>query len=178
MLTPALESAARHKIESAIAVLCVDDGSLPDIGIDFCGTPAVPQAYAFLRSCAERLVSKHNAYWSKSGNAERAFGFEDDPAGALLQGDAEPFHVVFGGLRSPRGHVVPDLGVHCFDPSFMTLDYRMGPEWSASAVIGLFEILHGASALSGHVVITHRNNIFDDHDALLDAYRHWSKAMT
>jgi len=42
-------------------------------------------------------------------------------------------------------------------------------------VIGLFEILHGASAGSERVVITHEGNILDEYDALMGAYRHWSK---
>ena len=177
MLRRSLDRISRDSIESAIAVLCVDDGSLPDIKIDFCGHPAVPQAYAFIRSCAAGLVSKNNSYWLKSGEKACVFGFEDDPTGALLQGDAEAFHVVFGGLRSPGGHAVPDLGVFCFDPSSMALDYKMGPGWDASAVIGLFEILLGASAWSERVVITHEGNIFDEYDALMGAYRHWLKEV-
>lgn len=168
-----MTAAIHDPIAAAISVLKEDDGSLPDIEFDYGETAAVTQAYAFIRSHATGLVSRDNYYWSKSREDECRFGFDDDPALALMAGDAESFHVVFGGLRSPGGHVVPDLGVYCFTPSFLSLDYRMGPEWDAAAVTGLFEILRALSGLSGSTRIAHLRNIFDRDDILLGAYRRW-----
>ena len=59
----------------------------------------------------------------------------------LIEDEAEPFHVVFGGIKSNSGKVVPDLGVFVLASDYISLDYRMGKCWSSEAVIGLFEIM-------------------------------------
>lgn len=160
-------------IDAIVAVLDENDGSLPDIEIDYCGTPALQRAYAYLRSRSGCLNSNRNVYWSKRRNAECEFGFDDDPTQALIDGDAEGFHVVFGAIRSPGGNAVPDLGMGCYKVDWLRLDYRMGPEWNSAAVIGLFELLRDLSSLAQKVEITHSNNIFDEQDALLNGYRRW-----
>lgn len=160
-------------IDAVVAVLDENDGSLPDIEIDYCGTPALQRAYAYLRSRSGCLVSTNNYYWSKSRSAECEFGFDDDPIQAMIDGDAEGFHVVFGEMRSPGGHAVPDLGAGCYTIDTLSLDYRMGPEWDAAAVVGLFELLRDLSSLAPRVDIKHSCNIFDEHDALLGGYRRW-----
>jgi hypothetical protein len=173
-----MNAANDDPIAAAISVLKENDGSLADIEFDYDETPAATQAYAFIRSHAAGLVSMNNCYWSKSREDECGFGFDDDPTLALMAGDAEPFHVVFGGLRSPGGYVVPDLGVFCFTPSSLSLDYRMGPEWDAAAVTGLFEILRALSGLSERTRLAHLNNIYDRDDILLGAYRRWLMRTT
>lgn len=165
-------------LEPVVAILKENDGSLPDIDIDFCGAPVISNAYAFIRSCASSFVSNRHWYWSKSRGKICAFGYDDDPTDALIQGDADPFHVLFGGIRSPTGWSVPDLGVYCDGPSNMSLDYRMGPEWDLLAVAGLFEILKTLASLSERIVIEHNHSIFDQHDIMMKAYRRWTAATT
>ena len=65
----------------------------------------------------------------------------ENPALKLIEGEAEPFHVVFGGIKSSSGKVVPDLGVFVMASDYISLDYKMGKQWNTEAVIGLFEIM-------------------------------------
>ena len=158
-------------------ILTENDGSLPDINFDFGGARLVADDYAVVRSHATHLTSGSAHYWSKGKGVDVVFGFEDAPAIEFLAGDAEPFHVVFGGLRSSSGCAVPDIGVFVLDHGFLALDYRMGPEWNEGAVVGLFELMHDLAILSGNVKITHTGNIFDGEGSiLLNAYNAWSRA--
>jgi hypothetical protein len=94
-----------------------------------------------------------------------------------LDGDAEVFHVVFGGLRSTSGASIPDLGVFVLDVGFIALDYRMGPEWDGPAIAGLFELMRDLKALSDVVTISHKGNIFESDDGiLLTEFENWLAA--
>ena len=84
---------------------------------------------------------------------------------------------MFGGLRSADGASIPDLGVFVLDDNFIALDYRMGPQWDAPAILGLFEIIRDLKALANSAAISHTGNLFDtDEDILLSAFNTWSNA--
>ena len=156
-------------------LLGTKDGSLPDINFDFGQAAVVADAYALVQSRAGDL-SGSPFYWSKTRNEECPIRFGDNPARALLEGEAEVFHVVFGGMRSTTGTAIPDLGVFILGASFLALDYRMGPEWNDAAIVGFFELMRDLAALSDHVAISHTNNIFDNaDDILISAFKNWSR---
>jgi len=168
---------SQMSFETVCRIFCIDDGSLPDISFDFGQQRAVGDAYALIQSRATHLVSKYPYYWSRSRSEECAINFGENPALALLAGEAEPFHVVFGGLRSADGASIPDLGVFVLDDNFIALDYRMGPQWDAPAILGLFEIIRDLKALANSAAISHTGNLFDtDEDILLSAFNTWSNA--
>jgi hypothetical protein len=161
--------------DSVRRILDRDDGSLPDITFEFGAARIADAAYRLIRARATTLNGRQDAYyWSRSRDEACPIDFASEPALAILAGDAEPFHVVFGGLRSSAGAPVPDLGVFVFTPGEIALDYRMGPEWNDPAILGLFEIMRDLARLATPVRITHTSNIFDpDGDILLGAYRTW-----
>lgn len=162
-------------LEKVSYMLQNDDGSLPDIDFDFQQKPVVGEAYALIQAKATRLVSKGAYYWSKSRNKEIPISFGDNPALALQSGDAEPFHVVFGGLQSATGAPIPDLGVFVLGEDLIALDYRMGTDWNESAICGLFDVMLALKMLSASVKISHTGNIYESEEGiLLSGFEHWS----
>lgn len=158
-------------------ILCVDDGSLPDINVDFGDQLMVGDAYALIQGRATHLVSECAYYWSRSKSEECAISFGENPALALLAGEAEPFHVVFGGLRSALGASIPDLGVFVLDNNFIALDYRMGPHWDEPAILGLFEIMRDLKALANFAALSHTGNLSEtNEEILLSAFHAWTNS--
>lgn len=154
-----------------------NDGSLPDINFDFGDVRVAGDAYVILQARATCLASKNAYYWSKSRGAEERIYLGDNPALAFLDGDADVFHVVFGGLRSTTGARIPDLGLFVLGMGFLALDYRMGPEWDEPAIVGLFEIMRDLQALTDVVTISHVGNIFErDEGILLTEFKDWLDA--
>ena len=155
-------------------ILHANDGSLPDINFDFGQERVAGDAYALIQRRATHLATENPYYWSKNKNEEAPIRFGENPAIALLEGDAEGFHVIFGGLRSNDGAPVPDLGFFVLDPGIIALDYRMGPEWDDPAIIGLFEIMLDLKSLSDVVHISHKGNVFESDDGiLLTEFKNW-----
>lgn len=154
-----------------------DDGSLPDINLDFGEQLVAADAYALIQARATHLASRSSYYWSKSKQEECPIIFGQNPAVEILRGEAEPFHVVFGGLSSSSGCPIPDLGVFILEPGFVSLDYRMGSEWNEAAVVGLFELLRDLSGLCEHIQITNKNFLYDpDGEILKAAFNDWLAA--
>jgi hypothetical protein len=162
--------------EKVREILCIDDGSLPDINFDFGMERLVSDAYALIQGRATHLASDDAHYWSRSRNEASAIGFGENPALAVLDGEADPFHVVFSGLRSAGGASIPDLGVFVLEDTFIALDYRMGPQWDGPGILGLFEIMQDLAALSDSVIISHTGNIFEsDEGILISEFKTWTK---
>ena len=159
------------KLREALRVMSKDDGSLPDIEFDFGPACLVPAAYSVVMHRATHLVGASN-YWSTSLKSEVSFGFGENPAVAIENGEADPFHVLFGGLVSSNGHSIPDLGFFVLSPSDVAFDYRMGAEWDIEAVIGLFELIQALLELSATVKLKHVGNLYDN-GALLAAFKEW-----
>jgi hypothetical protein len=169
---------SQMSFETVRQILCIGDGALPDINFDFGQKPVVGDAYAIIQDRATHLASKSAYYWSRSRSEERAISFGDNPALTVLAGEADPFHVVFGGLTSASGAPIPDLGVFVLDDDFIALDYRMGPHWDEPAILGLFEIMQDLKALAECTTISHAGNIFEtDEEILLSAFHTWSNCL-
>lgn len=159
-----------------VEIFNTDDGSLPDINLDFGNSQVAADAYALIQSRASRLVSSGAYYWSKSTQKECPISFGDNPATQLLLGEAEPFHVVFGGLSSSTGVAIPDLGVFALEPGFIALDYRMGLGLTEGAITGLFELIRDLSRLGTGAVLSHQGNAYDHDSVLVDAFNRWAAA--
>lgn len=160
-------------IESIVRIFSLDDGSLPDINFNFNGDNIVDIAYQYIQGFSARLAGINFRYWSTSKCSEVPILFGDNPALQVKERKAEPFHVVFGGVKSGSGKRVPDLGVYILASDYFSLDYRMGKSWNAEAVIGLFEVMSELEALSSNTTIHHEGNVFEKSDELMMAYRYW-----
>ena len=162
-------------IEAVAKILEVNDGSLPDINFDFKGEACVPNAYQYIQNLSCYLVSENSYYWSKSKETEIPIIFGENPVLKHVEGEAESFHVVFGGIKTSSGKRVPDLGVYVLSSDYISLDYRMGNDWTHESVIGLFEIMLEIESLSKNTLITHEGNIFEQENELIPAYQSWKK---
>jgi hypothetical protein len=161
-------------LTALLEVLSRNDGSLPEIILDFSGMPVIADAYQLIQNRATAEASQLGHFWSKSQNLDCPILFGDNPAQAFLAGDADSFHVCFGGIRSTRGAEVPLLGFFVEDPAAVALDYRMGSDWNEDAIIGLFELMRELATLSSPVSIVHSENIFDpDGQILIGTYQAW-----
>ena len=126
-----------------------------------------------IQASAAMFASSDARYWSKVLGAEVPIEYGENPVLALLSGEAEPFHVVFGGLTSPSGAPIPDLGLFILGVDFVALDYRMATEWDSAAVEGLFSLMRELSNLAV-CRISHTGNIFDPTGEILcSAFEKW-----
>lgn len=151
----------------------VDDGSLPEIWLTFQDTRAVVAGYELVRSQSAGVVSKQSYLWSKVTNDEVELSAVPNPAALVVSGEAEPFHVVFGGVES-NGVVIPDLGVFVF-PSQLVLDYRMGPEWSGARVNALFELLAQMLVLDRQATLSLEEYVLPEvQSRFKSAWQRWS----
>ena len=163
-------------LAEALPIFSRDDGSLPEVEFDVSNAQDIRAAYLFLQSCACRIESRKKAacYWSKSKGVLVPIGLGDDPVPALMSGDTDPLHIVFGGIRSPSGQAVPALGIFVFCDA-LAIDYRMGSDWDSSAILGLFEILDRIAEITGASKFAHRDNDNenDEGDRLLRLWTRW-----
>ena len=129
-----------------------DDGSLPEVRVDYMDSAATVSGYALLRGRAARVVSENACFWSKTHSADRPLDSVSNAAVLVVSGEAEAFHVVLGGIQS-RGVTIPDLGVFVF-PDQLAFDYRMGPAWGPKELEALFELLGELIALDPHASLS------------------------
>lgn len=154
-----------------------DDGLLPDINFHFRGARVVADAYARMKRRATALSAAGACYWSKQRQAICPIEFGDNPAEHILSGDCDAFHVVFTGLRSAEGIPIPDLGVFILDGDYLSLDYRMGAQWSDAAIAGLLDLMEEIASLSANTIVSHERNLRDPHgEILLSAFNKWRMA--
>jgi hypothetical protein len=137
-----------------------DDGSLPEIRIDYANPTAAVSGYALLRKRAARVVSENAYFWSKTNNVECPLDSVPNAAALVVSGEAEPFHVVFGGIQS-GGVTIPDLGVFVFQDQ-LALDYRMGPAWGPKQLGALFELLGELTAFDPHASLSLEEGVRPD----------------
>jgi hypothetical protein len=161
-------------IQNVLQILSKNDGSLPDIEFDFGLEKCVATAYQVIQNYSSYINSLKPYYWSRSRAVEVPIIFGQNPAEILLTGDAEPFHIVFGGIISPSGKNVPDLGVFVLSETVISLDYRMGECWNEESVEGLFELLISMKSLSHNTKIKHVGNFLEyEETILLSALNAW-----
>lgn len=150
-----------------------DDGSLPEIRVDFAAPDALVAGYAVLRARAARIVSEAPTFWSIEAE-ERALDSVPNAAELVVSGDAEPFHVVLGGL-DVGGVELPDLGVFV-TPDQIALDYRMGPAWGPAQLGALFELLRELVRADPAARLTLEEGVRSEVRARFDAaWRRWTE---
>lgn len=128
-----------------------DDGSLPEIEVEFSDPSCVLQAFELLFACGAQNVTAGGGFlWHISAQSETPFSGSNAVA-LMLTGVVEPFHVVLGDINC-GGEVIPDLGM--FVDSFgLTLDYRMGPSWGKSQVESLCALLRRLQDLGWAITV-------------------------
>ena len=150
-----------------------DDGSLPEVWVAYVDPVATVAGYALLRRRAARFVSENAWFWSKVHDAERPVDSVLNASALVVSGEAEAFHVVFGGIRS-RNSIIPDLGVSVL-PDQLALDYRMGPEWGPSELEALFGLLDDLLALDLGATLSLEDGVPADAAARFqNAWRRWA----
>ncbi len=146
--------------DSLVTLFGKDDGSLPDIELNKLSGEEIVRGYEFVRNHTTHISSKEPYYWSKTNDCEVPIAFEDNPAILVVSGEADSFHVCFGGVHSPSGKSIPELGLFVF-PHGLAFDYRMGSQWNREAIEGLFEFIAGMSKDYVAMEIEHQTNIND-----------------
>jgi hypothetical protein len=128
-----------------------DDGSLPEVQVAFSDPALVPLTFKHLYDRGARNVTINGGYlWIKASDSEKPFsGYED--ALLVASGEAEPFHVVLGGIIGSDSPV-PDLGVFVFTES-LDFDYRMGSAWGQGEIQSFVKLLRQLRELGGHVSV-------------------------
>jgi hypothetical protein len=150
-----------------------DDGSLPEVRVDYMDSAATVSGFALLRERAVRVVSENACYWSNTHDAERPLDSVTNPAALVVAGEAESFHVVLGGIQS-ESVTIPDLGVFVF-PDQLALDYRMGPAWGAKELEALFGLLGQLVALDPRATLSLEEGVPADVVARFQsAWRRWA----
>jgi hypothetical protein len=150
-----------------------DDGSLPEVRVDYRDSSATVSGYALLRGRAARVVSDNACFWSKTHDAERPLDSVSNAAALVVSGEAEAFHVVLGGIRS-RSVAISDLGVFVF-PNQLALDYRMGPAWGPKELEALFGLLGELASLDPDASLSLEEGVLPDVVVRFqNAWRRWS----
>ncbi len=122
-----------------------DDGGLYDIRLSRLDEAALVKAFEFIRSHAK--ITPDALFWHTGLQQDQRVADYPDAARLVVQGVAEPFHVLAAGLEFANV-VLPDLGVFLW-PDEVTFDYRMGPEWDRPQLFALFELLRQLTAPAG-----------------------------
>jgi hypothetical protein len=100
-----------------------DDGSLPEIRVDYSNSAATVDGYAELRAWATRVGTDSPQFWPRTRDAACAVDSAPNAAALVVSGEVDAFHIVLGGLQV-GGITILDLGVFVF-PSRLALDARV-----------------------------------------------------
>ena len=126
-----------------------DDGSVPEIEIEFSSAESLQSAFSCLFDLGAENIAVNGSYlWLRKELREEPFSGPKDAA-LVTDGKADSFHVVLGSIKID-GHQLPALGV-LVDPSSLVIDYRMGPDWTPGKVGALINLLKSLIALGGNV---------------------------
>ncbi len=128
-----------------------DDGSLPEIAVQFEQRESLPRAFSNLFELGAINITENGGYlWLRKESREVPFAGPKDAE--LVSGElAEPFHVVLGSIKVDN-LTLPPLGV-LVDASGLVIDYRMGPDWSRANVGALLNLLKSLIKLGGAVSV-------------------------
>jgi len=128
-----------------------DDGSLPEIEVDFNNRESLQQAFAhFFELGAENVAVNGSYLWLRKELREEPFAGPGDAA-LVTNGLADSFHVVLDSIIVDN-HRLPVLGIFV-DPLSLVIDYRMGPHWGRSKVGALLNLLKSLIKLGGSVSV-------------------------
>lgn len=128
-----------------------DDGSLPEIEIEFSSAGSLQCAFTHLFDLGAENITINGSYlWLREEGRDEPFSGPADAA-LVTEGKADPFHAVLGSISIGR-HDLPDLGVLVAQSS-LVIDYRMGPDWSRGRVEALLSLLRSLMALGGNVSV-------------------------
>ena len=127
-----------------------DDGSLPGIEITSMTPSGVSAVYGMLRH-RSHLIGDPPEFWSRTANVSVLVDSVPNAAGMVASGEAEAFHHCVGGITA-GGVELPVLGIFVWQNG-VELDYRMGLDWTADAVIGFFELLRECCLLDAGATI-------------------------
>lgn len=119
-----------------------DDGGLYDVRLTGLTSSSGSRLAAHLQ---KRAVSLEGYAWDRVLNREVKV---ENLAEAALQVGAkrlQRLHVLLTGIQL-NGIAIPDLGLYVWTDE-LTLDYRMGREWSASVLYAFFELLYELSLI-------------------------------
>jgi hypothetical protein len=151
-----------------------DDGSLPDVFIDFGRETKVAQAYAQVQSCAAPTSRVLGHFWCEARGRDFDIHYGENPAEMLLIGDADPFHVCYETLRAPNGAQLTEIGMFVETPTLVSLNYRRGENWTDPAIFGFFSLIESVAALANGAKVTHAINLDDpDGTRFVEAFLHW-----
>jgi hypothetical protein len=122
-------------------------------------------------------VTSNPCFWSKTDDAERPLDSVPNAAAMVVSGEAEAFHVVFGGIQS--GSVaIPDIGVFVF-PDQLCLDYRMGTAWGPHELEALFALLAELTALDPQASLSLEEGVLAEvADRFHQVWHRWATART
>lgn len=159
-------------LNKAVSVLNEDDGSLPEVRIEI-ALGSANDLYGYLKSRSSGFAHRNATYWSMELSQDVEIQWSTAASELIQLADSSSFHIVLGGMQSESGNAIPDLGIY-FDATSLTLDYRMGPVWTESAVLGFFELVSSLLHISGAVTFSHSVNRFDhDGSVLIGAWESW-----
>jgi hypothetical protein len=116
-----------------------DDGSLPEVRINYSDPEATSAGYALLRTRARMVSPENQLFCSITEDTAQPLDSVPNAAALVVTGEADPFHVVFGGIEC-NGVTIPDLGVFVFQDQ-LALDYRMGAAWGPAELQAFFQLL-------------------------------------
>ncbi|BFM05008.1 hypothetical protein [Halioxenophilus aromaticivorans] len=157
-----------------LSIFTENDVSLPDIELLHLSGREAIAGYERFGNFAGYISSEIPYYWPVTNQCEVSILFTDNPSVQFVAGEAEPFHLCFGGIKSLTGKKLPELGAFVFVFVFadsLVIDYRMGPEWTQAALEGLFEILLAITAKFQNYPIEHKINIKDNDGSIFKS--HW-----
>jgi hypothetical protein len=128
-----------------------DDGSLPEIDVDFKNQESLHQAFAYFFELGAENNAKNGSYlWLRKELREVPFTGPGD-AELVTAGLAGSFHVVLDSIRTDN-HILPTLGI-LVDPASFVIDYRMGTHWSRANIGALLNLLKSQSRFGGSVSV-------------------------
>ena len=128
-----------------------DDGSLPEIEVDFRNSESLHRAFAYLFELGAEDVTKNGSYlWLRKKYQEAPFSGPKD-AELVTSGLADSFHVVLDAIKV-GDNKIPALGVFV-DPLSLVIDYRMGTDWNRSNIGALLNLLKALVRFGGSVSV-------------------------
>ena len=140
-------------------IFLVNDGSLPEVTFKELSVAEVSSAYQLLRQFGGGFEC-NTYYWSIPEQRDLKVLSTDRVEDIFAIADGKHFHVLILDVRSPSKLPVPTLGIGVGE-DWITIDYRMGLEWTPDAVFGFFEIVSALQDLTMASTITHGVNAND-----------------